>query len=185
MPEPRTLKVIGRIRGKSLADLQAWIELQPVDRLCHSQYAPERLERWYGIGSNLQSINMGRHKLFEAAAVPPRVFDLGNRLYPDWHSILLCGGKTDIDWHFDHGCFEAKAVMVNLGEALYRECHQHEGYKPIAWHEHYLTDGEVVEIDTKLLHSAQQLSLERFNLTFRRFKPQFLQEFTQCQNLGL
>lgn len=95
---------------------------------------------------------------------------------PDMISLFICGGylpetSTSIQWHRDHSHFIGKAVMLNLGEAIYRE-------KPERGSDHIikykLTDGLVVLIDTKLLHSAEQISAKRYNFTFRRIKPQYL-----------
>ena len=37
-----------------------------------------------------------------------------------------------------------------------------------------LEDGDVVELDIKVTHAADQLSPVRFNFCFRRIKPEFL-----------
>lgn len=170
------MEVLGNISGQSLLDLYRWVEKQPLDKVVHSNYAPNRIEKWYKFGSNLQSLRMGKHRIFEADKPDTRVNDVGERLYPNWHSLLVCGGDTNIDWHFDHGCFVADAVMINLGEAMYFECVKSKGYQPVTWFEHPLKDGMVVKINTKLLHKSEQISPVRYNLTFRKFKDIFLKD---------
>lgn len=168
------MKVLGQISSIHLKDLYSWVEQQDLTRTTYSNSAPARIEKWYRFASNLQSLSSGRAAIYAADYPGERICALGDRLYPDWHSLLVCGGDTTINWHFDHGHFLGKAVMVNLGEALYSECSKRSGYTPIKWQDYHLTDGMVVEIDTKLLHKAQPLSMTRCNLTFRRFKSQYL-----------
>ncbi|NEO33222.1 MAG: hypothetical protein F6K36_22910 [Symploca sp. SIO3C6] len=170
------MKVIGQFSGNVLTKLWDWVRSQNLDNCVRSRYAPQRLERWYGFGSNLQSLKNGRAKIFPAERPSNPIIQLGDELYPGWHSLLVCGGKTDIGWHFDHGHFTKEAVMVNLGESIYSECSAFNGYKPIEWTEHKITDGMVVEIDIKRLHCAQQISATRFNLTWRKFKPEYLEQ---------
>ena len=143
-------------------------------QIVHSSYAPKRLERWFGYYSNLQSIKEGRHELGFNEAIPYVFNRIKNDYYPESDSLLLCYGKkpesdTSINSHRDHGCFLGKAVMINFGEAIYTE---NPYNAPIEHHE--LMDGDVVEIDTKLIHSANQTSDFRMNATFRKVRPDFL-----------
>ena len=170
------MKVIGEISGKELENIWDWVQSQNLSKCVNSSYAPQRIERWYGFGSNLQSLKNGKAKIFSAERPSDLIINLGDKLYPGWHSLLVCGGDTTIRWHFDHGHFIGKAVMLNLGEAIYRECTKSKGYKPIEWDEHRLTNGLIVEIDTKLLHSAEQISKTRYNLTWRKFKEEYWDE---------
>ncbi len=155
---------------KKLPRLYAWVENQELTKAVHSSYAPDRLEKWWRMGSNLQSISAGRAQIFSAPEPPLLITRLGDRLLPGWHSILVCGGDTTINWHRDHGHFEAIAVMINLGKAWYKE-------QPLrnlnTENNIFLGNGDVIEINTKLLHSAMPLN-QRFNITFRKIKPQFL-----------
>lgn len=64
--------------------------------------------------------------------------------------------------------------MLNLGEAIYREQPDRRSDRTIEYH---LTDGLVVLINTKLLHSAEQISPVRYNFTFRRIKPQYIPQY--------
>lgn len=164
------MEIIGHIKGKNLAELREWVEslaLSPTAII--SRYAPRRLVKCFGIASNLQSIPKGRARLFQVDDPGCRMRSLGNRLLPDWHSLLVCGGDTTIHWHRDHGHFAGIAVMINLGEALYFERDYDQGEL-----QHHLTDGLVIRINTKLLHRAIPLSMPRYNLTFRHLKPEFL-----------
>ncbi|MBD2309640.1 hypothetical protein H6G17_29895 [Chroococcidiopsis sp. FACHB-1243] len=171
-----SLKVIGRIKT-GLDDLYAWCELQPLKHEVKSTYAPQRLEKWYRAGSNLRSGDA--EKVFRTDEPKRRIVKLGDRLLPGWHSELVCSGdrhsgtSTTISNHRDHTHFQGHAILVNLGEAIYRE--QLRRNDDSSWQEYKLTDGMVVSINTKLIHSAEQISTERYNLTFRHFKPEYLQ----------
>ncbi len=162
------MKIIGSISGQNLADATE----------VHSTYAPKRVESWFRLGSNLQSLPAEKALIFPA---PPhgRVTSLGDRLFPHWHSLLVCGGNqpdtsTTISWHRDHGHFHGLSLMLNLGEAIYKEQPRNSNLVMEA----RLTDGLIVLIDTKLLHSAEQLSTTRYNFTFRKIKQQYLPKIT-------
>jgi len=164
------MEILGRIQGDNLAQLWAWVEsLELSTTAIRSRYAPHRRVRCFGVASNLQSIAKGRDRLIRVEEPDHRIQELGDRLLPGWHSLLVCGGDTRIHWHRDHGHFEGMAVMVNLGEATYQE----RDYERGELH-HHLTDGLVIRINTKLLHQAIPLSTPRYNLTYRHLKPEFI-----------
>lgn len=166
------MDIIGRISGEDLAELWKWVESLPLSPTAiRSRYAPNRSVKCFGIASNLQSIAKGRARLFQTDDPGSRIRSLGERLLPGWHSLLVCGGDTTIHWHRDHGHFAGMAVMVNLGEAFYFERDYEQGEL-----QHHLTDGLVIQMNTKLLHKAMPLSTPRYNLTFRHLKPEFLSQ---------
>lgn len=164
------MEIIGRIQNENLTDLWHWVRSLSLSATAiRSRYAPNRLVKCFGVASNLQSIAKGRARLHRVEAPEERIRVLGDRLLPGWHSLLVCGGDTTIQWHRDHGHFEGTAVMVNLGEAYYFEQDYEQGTL-----QHHLTDGLVIRINTKLLHKAVPISHPRYNLTFRHLKPEFL-----------
>lgn len=171
------MEILGKISGDNLVaayDIAQQIELS---QEVHSYYAPNRIEKWFRYGSNLQSIPKGRARIEKHSEPHPRLTKLGDRLYPNWHSLLVCGGNlledtsTSIQWHRDHGHFAADAIMLNLGQAIYRE-QPDRGSDRIV--EHHLTEGLIVRINTKLLHCAEQVSQTRYNFTFRSIKAEYL-----------
>jgi len=161
-------QIIGTISSEARDYLRDWARQQPLDEVTKSSYVNGRREAWYRLGSNLQCIPAGRAKLFQAPEPCRRLVDFGDRLLPGWHSLLVCGGKTTITAHRDHGHFEAEAVMINLGSAEYVE-HVGTTLESVS-----LYDGAVVRLDIKVTHAARQTSDERFNFTFRRIKSEFL-----------
>lgn len=171
------MDIIGHIGGENLTNLWEWIEsLSLSPNAIRSRYAPHRCVKCFGIASNLQSIAKGRARLIQTDDPGERIRSLGNRLLPDWHSLLVCGGDTTIHWHRDHGHFEGIAVMVNLGEAFYFERDYDRGEL-----QHHLTNGLVIRMNTKLLHKAIPLSTPRYNLTFRHLKAEFLPQVEEAQ----
>jgi hypothetical protein len=176
------MEVLGQIKGQNLSD--AWNLARSIsfNSEVKSTSAPRRLERWYRYASNLQSIKAKRDKIWFTEEPHERLRVLGDRLLPGWDSLLACKGEqpqssTTITPHRDHGHFEGCSVMLNLGEALYR---QQPDPRFDIWEELVLTDGIIVRIDTKITHEARQLSRIRYNFTFRVIKPQFL----PCQGLA-
>ena len=52
------MQVIGKISGKNLADAYQLARSLQMSREVHSAYAATRLEKWFRLGSNLQSIRL-------------------------------------------------------------------------------------------------------------------------------
>lgn len=175
------MKVVGELSQDNLKLIREWCQKQPLELMTKSSYVKGRLEKWYRYASNLQSIT-GRGEVFYAGEPKDDLaYDIicafGNVLLPGWNSLLVCGGPTSIGWHRDHGHFMGPAVMINLGEALYSELPRHSDIKQanlLTSKGRLLKDGEIVEIDTKMPHQSVQQSKERFNLTFRTIKFEFM-----------
>jgi acyl-ACP thioesterase len=64
--------------------------------------------------------------------------------------------------------FFGPAVMINVGRAEYSQQDYKEGLQTMI-----LENGDIVWIDTKLVHRSIQLSKLRYNITFRRVKPEY------------
>jgi hypothetical protein len=146
----------------------------PLAEITGSSYVKGRLEAWYERGSNLQSIPAGRARIFTATPAWDRLRNLGNLYLPGWHSMLVCGGQTSIDWHRDHGHFEGDGLMLNLGEAEFWT--QSDPRDVSTQQRILLTDGMVVRIQIKVLHRSVQRSPERFHVTWRKIRPAFLSQ---------
>ncbi len=157
------MEIIGQI--PNLSDLHQWAEQQPVSELIRSSYAAGRLECYYGLG-----VKLTREPVVKPAPSDPRVTKLGDRLLPDWDSALLCkyAPGVGIAAHRDHGCFEAMAVIVNIGEADFFVIES--GQKTV----HPLKDGTVIRVNTKVTHGVEPVVKTRYSLTFRHIKGQYL-----------
>jgi hypothetical protein len=137
----------------------------------NSSYAPNRLEKWFGYASNLKSVK-DSHELQVTDTIPSVFQSLHDRWFIESDSLLCCYGfkpysNTSIDWHRDHSCFHDKAVMINFGEAVYTEGYNSETIL-------HLKDGDVVELNTKTIHKAEQRSQTRINATFRKVKNEYI-----------
>lgn len=163
-----SVETIGYVRADSLIALERWMRSEKLERATHSSYAPNRLEKWYRWASNLRDPKNGG-EIYKVEDAPERIIALGDKLLPGWHSILLCGGDTKINWHRDHSHFEDVAVMINIGVARYYEWEHN--CSPV---EYALSDGQVVKINTKVVHMADPTTADRMNLTFRRIKSQYI-----------
>lgn len=163
------------LTGAQLEQFRAWCRSLDLKEVTKSGYVKGRKEKWFTHGSNLQSPTKGG-AIFAADAAPDFIKEIGDKYYKGWNSILVCGNPTSIKWHRDHGHFEANAVMINLGTAKYEEMtYRHakigDGSEIKTTD---LKDGQIVMINTKLLHQSTQTSDERFNITFRRIKDEYL-----------
>jgi hypothetical protein len=168
--EKPTLIDLGKVK-----DFTILKKLRSIDfgRVVKSSYAPLRLEKWYGYGSNLQSIKDGRAEVNWTTDFPDWLDQLRKDYFPEANSALICKGQrpdseTSIDWHRDHGTFESRVVMVNFGYAILYVQEYDKGTQV-----HTLKDGQIVDFDSKLLHKSTQTSDERFIITFRKVKTEF------------
>lgn len=143
-------------------------------RTVKSSYAPNRVEIWFGYGSNLQSVKEGRSVVEWVKDIPDWIMELKTKYFPESNSVLVCKGvkedtDTSIDWHRDHGNFHNRVVMVNYGSATFYLQTYDNGTLI-----HNLKDCDVVDFDSKLLHKSSQLTDERYIITFRKVKKEFL-----------
>ena len=139
-----------------------------------SSYAPDRVEKWYGYFSNLKSIKEGRSELAMGDSFPDWLEACKDKYFKEANSALICSGckpktNTSIEWHRDHGHFYNKVVMINFGEAMFYVQTYDEGTLIKK-----LVDCDVVEFDSKFSHKSQQISTERYIVTLRQVKREFL-----------
>ena len=151
------------------------LEVKKIDfgKNVKSSYAPDRVEMWYGYGSNLQSIKDGRVEVEWKRDFPDWLEKIREKYFPEANSALLCKGSrpfsdTSIDWHRDHGTFENKVVMVNFGEAIFYVQDYDNGTIIKE-----LKNCDVVDFNSKLLHKSSQTSNERFIITLRKTRKEF------------
>lgn len=113
----KIMEILGKISGDNLVAAHEIARSIELTQEVHSYYAPNRIEKWFRYASNLQSIPKGRARIERYSEAHPRLTKLGDRLCPNWHSLLVCGGhlpetSTSIQWHRDHGHFVAEAVVT-------------------------------------------------------------------------
>lgn len=169
------MELLVKIDFDECAVILDWLNTLSFGKKVKSSYAPERLEQWFRAGSNMQSITDGRGKIEYHDEAPDFVSKIGDTYMKEgWDSILVCKGEkpfsdTSIDWHRDHGHFEGPAIMFNWGESIYMEQDYDQGTLTGA-----IGYGDVVRINTKLVHKSTQLSDLRYNITFRKIKQQYI-----------
>ncbi|NEQ50788.1 MAG: hypothetical protein F6K11_11735 [Leptolyngbya sp. SIO3F4] len=157
------VEIIGRCTD--LNKLYSWAEKQPVTLLLNSNYARGRLECYYGL-----AVDLKKQPKIDPSHQDPQVDALGDRLLANWHSALLCKylPGVGINPHRDHTCFQPWAVMVNIGKANFFE---YQGRDKVITP---LQSGDIVRINTKILHGVDPVKDVRYSLTFRHIKAEFL-----------
>ena len=165
------IKILEKIEKQPILDKLHVLEY---DKKVKSSYAPNRVEKWFGYSSNLQSIKDGRSCVEWTENFPFWINELRNKYFKESDSVLVCKGiksdsDTSIDWHRDHGNFHNRVVMVNYGKAIFYLQTYDDGTVIVE-----LNDGDVVDFDSKMLHKSSQLSMERYIITFRKVKREYL-----------
>lgn len=155
-------------------DLKEILQEIKFEKTVKSSYAPTRLEKWYGYGSNLQSVKDGNGEIKWVKDFPLWLEILKEYYFTDANSALLCYGKqpesdTSIENHRDHQHFENTVVMINVGEAIF---YVHDYDKGTLVEN--LKTNDVVKFDSKLMHKSTQTSEERWIITFRKVRKEFL-----------
>ncbi|MEH1999291.1 MAG: hypothetical protein V7L00_11170 [Nostoc sp.] len=151
-------------------------DLQSLHHLCNHQFGMKSMPS--------SNIAFGRtHKPFgnEVILVYPPVINkghwdetvnrLGDRILPGWNSALLCHYPPGVGMkrHRDHRVFEPLVALVNIGRATF--CIDTQGYS----NKYHLEDGQVIKFYSNLHHELLPVVSDRWSLSFRRIKPQFLQ----------
>ena len=155
-----------------LAALLSWCQKQtPTLNNSVSNYTVgSRKEKWFDKGWTL-SKNV---EIF-AAEHDERIYQLGQRLYPSNHACLFLYYPPGayIKPHRDHTVSEAWVVQINLGCSV---------FLTVGEERYSISNGEVVGFNSKLLHSVSPATTERWVVSWRKIKPQYLQ---QTQQLSL
>jgi hypothetical protein len=123
-----------------------------------------RLEKWFERGWTLNKTVT----LFEAEH-NDRIYKLGQRLYPGHHSCLFLYYPKGayIKPHRDHTTSLAWVVQINLGCVV---------TLTVGEERYQIEDGEAVGFNSKLLHSVSPALSDRWVISWRKIKPQYLQQ---------
>lgn len=154
---------IGFIRT-CLNDLKNWCREQTpsMEHSISSYTIGDRKEKWFKLGWRLSVPT----EVFEAEH-NERVYKLGQRIYPGNHSCLFLYYPEGayILPHRDHTASEAWVVQVNVGCPITLTVDEIK---------YQIEDGEVVGFDSKLLHSVSPATADRWVVSFRKIKKQYL-----------
>lgn len=115
---------------------------------------------WFGVG-----VNLGFSKsLFEGKEINKGLRKRGNDLWgsEDWNSILVYKYDRGVELkdHIDRKWLSKKVVIVNFCRDIVDFKYGNNIYK--------LRDGEVIEIDSSVIHGVREVSSERWSLSFRK-----------------
>jgi hypothetical protein len=154
---------IGFIR-RDLDALKAWCRAQtPTMQASVSTYViGDRREKWFEIGKKLTETV----QLFDAEH-DDRIYQLGQRLFPGNHACLFLYYPPGayILPHRDHKASEAWVVQINLGCSV---------TLTVGEEQHPVGDGEAVGFNSKLLHSTSPATADRWVVSWRKIKAQYL-----------
>ncbi|WP_375514395.1 cupin domain-containing protein [uncultured Nostoc sp.] len=148
--------------GCDLQSLHDWCNHQfGMKSMPSSEIAFGRTHKWFGY-----EVILLNPALIKKGHWDETVNRLGDRILPGWNCALLChyppgGGMKR---HRDHSVFELLVALVNIGRATFRIDNQ----------EHHLEDGQVIQFDSSIPHELLPVVSERWSLSFRRIKPQYL-----------
>lgn len=156
---------IGKVK-KDLETLKAWCQKQtPTLNFSVSNYVVGgRKEKWFERGWTLSKTV----EIFEAEH-DERIYQLGQRLYPGNHACLFLYYPTGayIKPHRDHTTSEAEVVQINIGCPV---------TLTVGEEQHEVLDGEVIKFNSKLLHSTSPATADRWVISWRKIKSQYLNQ---------
>jgi len=115
---------------------------------------------WFGVG-----INLGfRKDVFEGKEINRGLRVRGDELWngEDWNSILVYKYNKGVELkdHVDRKWLSRKVVIVNFCKNIVDFNYNNKIYK--------LRDGEVIEIDSSVIHGVREVSSERWSFSFRK-----------------
>jgi len=115
---------------------------------------------WFGVG-----INLGfRKDVFEGKEINRGLRVRGDELWngEDWNSILVYKYNKGVELkdHVDRKWLSRRVVIVNFCKNIVDFNYNNKIYK--------LRDGEVIEIDSSVIHGVREVSSERWSFSFRK-----------------
>jgi hypothetical protein len=156
----RLIQDIGYI-ATDLNILHSWSKGQlNMEEMHNSRYAFNRTHKWFK-----HSVILNKIPTIDLGYWDERVFRLGDRIYPEWNSGLLCHYRPGgcMIPHTDHVVFHPLTVLVNIGHCNF--CIGNE--------QHFLEDGQVISFNSNIPHELLPVSSERASLTFRRIRSEY------------
>lgn len=123
-----------------------------------------RRESWFDKGWTLS-----QEPLVFDAPHHPLFTQLGRQYFPDNDACLFLyyPEGSYIRAHRDHTVSQNKVVQINLGCDVILTINKEP---------HRIKDGDVVCFDSKLLHSVSSAVAQRYVISWRKIKPQYLQQ---------
>ena len=164
MSYTENLKRIGFLKGTNLVRLKQYCqEITSLTKPSTSSYiVGNRQEIWFEKGFKLSK----QVEVYEAKH-DQKFYELGQKLFPGNHACLFLkySHGSYIKPHRDHTATEAKVVQINIG------C---EIKLTVEKQIHLIKDGEAIEFNSKLLHSTSPAPNQRWVVSWRRIKSEYL-----------
>jgi len=166
------MKTIKVFENSEADTLLAWCRQQPLEVEVFTGRETCRTKKWWGFEAEFY-FNRSHVESRQAIASDSYLAGLRDQFYPEADSILLyryeIGGT--IGEHLDKQCFNKSVTLINLVDAdsdLF-------GNRPTTrfrWDKQNfeLRHGEVVEFDSRVIHSVPKLKSARYSLQFRKIR---------------
>ena len=163
------MKTIQVFENSEADTLLTWCRQQPLETEIFTGRETCRTKKWWGFEAEFY-FNRSHVETRQAIESDSYLAGLRDRFHPNADSILLyryeVGGT--IGEHLDKQCFDKWVTLINLVDAggdLF-------GNRPTTrfrWDKqnYELRHGEVVEFDSRILHSVPKLKSARYSLQFR------------------
>lgn len=150
--------------------LMSWCTRQELNHEIFTGQLTCRKQRWWGFEAEFY---FNRSHVYERPPIESDAYlsSLRDRYQPDANSILLyryeVGGT--IGEHLDKQCFEEMVTLINLVDDLPNLFGQRPTTR-FRWNRqnYYLNHGEVINFNSRVLHSVPRLKAARYSLQFRR-----------------
>ncbi|HLO52521.1 MAG TPA: hypothetical protein VK211_29245 [Kamptonema sp.] len=150
--------------------LMNWCDRQPLEPEVFSGRQTCRTKKWWGTEAEFYFTQSHCYKR-DPIESDPYLAALRDRFLPESDSILLyryeIGGE--IGEHLDKKCFEPTVIMINLIDCE-ADLFGDRGTTKFRWNRqnYHLKHGEVMQFDSRVLHSVPKLKSARYSLQFRK-----------------
>lgn len=164
------MKTIEVFKKSETDILMNWCSQQQLETEIFTGRETCRTKKWWGFEAEFY-FNRSHVETRQPIESDSYLTELRDRFYPKADSILLyryeIGGT--IGEHLDKQCFDKWVTLINLVDAP-ADLFGNRPTTKFKWNrENYeLRHGEVVEFDSRILHSVPKLKSARYSLQFRK-----------------
>jgi len=164
-----TMKTITILSAEESAQLLTWCKCQKLEQEIFTGRPTCRLKRWWGLEAEFYFTKSHVEKRSPIDEID-YLQSLKEKFNPEANSILLykynVGGE--IGEHLDKQCFAPSVTLINIIESAPDIFGNYEPTK-FRWNRqnYYLQHGEVVEFNSRVLHSIPKVKTIRYSLQFR------------------
>lgn len=164
------MKTIEILSAAETLELMNWCKNQTLETETFTGRETCRKKKWWGFEAEFY---FNRSHVFDRDPIEsdPYLLSLRDRYEPGANSILLyryeVGGE--IGEHLDKQCFDPTVTLINLVDGFPNLFGDFETTR-FRWGKKNfeLRHGEIVEFNSRVLHSVPKLKVARYSLQFRR-----------------